>query len=105
MAKAQLKAVYAKLGTTVLTQLLGDKITVALLNELTHTKRFSELLKELKCSSKTLSNRLKRLEDHGIVSRTLHAEVPPRTEYALTEKGVEFIHIIQGILEWENGWQ
>lgn len=52
------------------------------------TLRFSDLLKALHgISPKTLSLRLKELEDHGILIRRVYPEVPPRVEYTLTDKG------------------
>jgi DNA-binding HxlR family transcriptional regulator len=52
-------------------------------------KRFGELRRELQgVSSKVLSATMKRLEDAGLVERTVFAEVPPRVEYALTPLGV-----------------
>lgn len=83
---------------------IGDMTSVSIVLELMHgKKRFSEL--NLGVSSKTLSSRLKRLERNGIISRTLHAEVPPRVEYALTEKGVELLKILEGIFQWEQSWK
>ncbi|EJW15958.1 transcriptional regulator, MarR family protein [Paenibacillus alvei DSM 29] len=50
--------------------------------------RFSDLLRAMDgISPKTLSLRLKELEDHGIVDRNVYPEVPPRVEYTLTDKG------------------
>jgi len=52
------------------------------------TMRFSDLLKSMDgISPKTLSLRLKVLEDQGILERKVFPEVPPRVEYTLTEKG------------------
>lgn len=52
------------------------------------TLRFSQLQKSMKgISPKTLSLRLKELEDNGLLERKVYAEVPPRVEYSLTEKG------------------
>ncbi|MGO4274366.1 winged helix-turn-helix transcriptional regulator, partial [Paenibacillus sp. TAF58] len=52
------------------------------------TLRFSDLLKSMDgISPKTLSLRLKVLEEHGVVKRKVFPEVPPRVEYTLTEKG------------------
>ncbi|MDQ0192435.1 winged helix-turn-helix transcriptional regulator [Paenibacillus wynnii] len=52
------------------------------------TMRFSDLLRSMDgISPKTLSLRLKDLESQDILKRTIYAEVPPRVEYTLTEKG------------------
>lgn len=70
--------------------IIGTKWTFLIVRDLLieHTLRFSELLKSLDgISPKTLSLRLKELEDQGIVSRTVYPEVPPRVEYSITEKG------------------
>ena len=50
--------------------------------------RFGDLKRTLDgVSPKVLSRTLKRLEEHGLITRTVFAEVPPRVEYALTEHG------------------
>ncbi|WP_054024747.1 winged helix-turn-helix transcriptional regulator [Bacillus sp. FJAT-28004] len=76
------------IGTVL--DIIGTKWTFLIIRDLLleNTLRFSELLKSLEgISPKTLSLRLKELEDQGIVSRTIFAEVPPRVEYTITEKG------------------
>lgn len=70
--------------------IIGTKWTFLIVRDLLieKTLRFSELLKAMDgISPKTLSIRLKELEDQGIVSRTVFPEVPPRVEYTITEKG------------------
>ncbi|WP_028553031.1 winged helix-turn-helix transcriptional regulator [Paenibacillus sp. UNC451MF] len=70
--------------------MIGTKWTFLILRDLLieGTMRFSDLLRCLDgISPKTLSLRLKELEDHGILTRTVYPEVPPRVEYTLTEKG------------------
>ena len=50
--------------------------------------RFGDMKRTLEgISPKVLSRTLKRLEDHDLLTRTAYAEVPPRVEYALTERG------------------
>lgn len=50
--------------------------------------RFGDVKRTLEgVTPKVLSRTLKRLEEHGLVARTVFAEVPPRVEYALTERG------------------
>ncbi|OBZ17303.1 MULTISPECIES: helix-turn-helix domain-containing protein [Bacillales] len=70
--------------------IIGNKWTFLIIRDLLvdHTLRFSELMKSLEgISPKTLSLRLKVLEEQGIVSRTIYPEVPPRVEYTITDKG------------------
>lgn len=69
---------------------IGTKWTFLIIRDLLieGTMRFSDLLKAMDgISPKTLSLRLKELENQGIVKRTVYPEVPPRVEYTLTEKG------------------
>jgi DNA-binding HxlR family transcriptional regulator len=49
---------------------------------------------------RTLSQRLDDLEAHGIITRTSYAEVPPRTEYALTSKGRDLHPILHQMATW-----
>lgn len=67
--------------------------------------RFSELERSLKgISPKTLSERLKRLEEGEIITRECFAEVPPRVEYHLTEKGEALMPIITTMREFGLAW-
>ena len=59
------------------------------------TLRYSEIKKVLpKITDKMLTTQLKELEQHGFILRTVYPEVPPRTEYVLTEKGQKAIEVI-----------
>ena len=69
---------------------IGTKWTFLIIRDLLieGTMRFSDLLKSMDgISPKTLSLRLKTLEDHGILNKKVFPEVPPRVEYTLTDKG------------------
>jgi len=55
-------------------------------------------------SSKTLAIRLKELEKSGILNRKSYNEIPPRVEYALTEKGQELIESVIALLQWMKKW-
>lgn len=69
---------------------IGTKWTFLIIRDLLieGTMRFSDLLKSMDgISPKTLSLRLKTLENHGILKKKVFPEVPPRVEYTLTEKG------------------
>ena len=70
--------------------LLSPRWTSSILIELlSGRKRTAELLRALPgLSAKTLSERLKRLQEFDLISRTVYPEVPPRVEYELTEDGM-----------------
>lgn len=86
--------------------LIGNRWTSLIVRELlTGTKRFSELKKSLEhISPKTLTERLKDLEEHGLLTRTVYPEVPPRVEYTLTEKGRALGPIFEAMREWGSRW-
>jgi DNA-binding HxlR family transcriptional regulator len=63
--------------------------------------RFGELKRTREgVSPKVLSRTLKRLEDHELIIRTVYAEVPPRVEHALTERGHGAAVPLVGLREW-----
>ena len=65
---------------------------------LTGERRFGELLESMgQVSPRTVSHRLKMLEEGGFVHRKAFAEIPPRVEYRLTEKGLALADIIKAI--------
>ncbi len=80
-------------------RLIGDMWTLMIVyNLMTGAKRFGELREALgSVSPKTVSQRLKMLETAGFVERHAYAEIPPRVEYHLTEKGSALVDIIQAI--------
>jgi DNA-binding HxlR family transcriptional regulator len=61
---------------------------------------FNELRRAVGCNPATLTERLARLEELGIVSRTVHSVMPPRTSYALTTAGVALREVIDAIAAW-----
>ena len=67
--------------------------------------RFCELERSLAgISPRTLSLRLRALEEEGIVARQTYPEVPPRVEYALTEKGLALLPLIDVMREYGSQW-
>jgi len=82
------------------------KWTLLLVRELAEgTSRFCELERALAgISPRTLSLRLRALEEEAIVERHTFAEVPPRVEYALTDKGRALLPIIDDMREYGEGW-
>ncbi|MEU5186554.1 helix-turn-helix domain-containing protein [Streptomyces klenkii] len=70
-------------------EVLGGRWKLAILKQLlTGTRRFSELKRALpRITQRMLTRQLRELEADGLVTRTVHREVPPRVDYALTEAG------------------
>src|ERR1700724_3909162 len=67
--------------------------------------RFCELERSLRgISPRTLSLRLRALEEAGIVERQTYPEVPPRVEYALTEKGRALVPLIEDMRTYGREW-
>jgi DNA-binding HxlR family transcriptional regulator len=82
------------------------KWTLLLVRELAEgCSRFCELERSLAgISPRTLSLRLRALEEEGIVARSTFPAVPPRVEYALTEKGLALVPIIDGMRTYGERW-
>lgn len=87
-------------ATTV--QLIGSKWKLLILrNLLVRPWRFNELRKNLEgISQKVLTDSLRSMEEDGIITRTVYAEVPPRVEYALSELGESMRPIIKSMEEF-----
>src|ERR671936_2887015 len=67
--------------------------------------RFCELERSLEgISPRTLSLRLRALEDCGVVERRTYPEVPPRVEYALTQKGEALVPLIEDMRRYGERW-
>ncbi len=63
--------------------------------------RFGEIMKNLgTISPKTLADRLKELEEAGLINRKVFPEIPPRVEYSLTQSGVELRNAMKPLMEW-----
>lgn len=86
--------------------LIGDRWTPLIVRDLAPgCRRFSELQRSLSgISPKTLSDRLRRLEDAEIVSRACFAEMPPRVEYRLTDKGHALLPVLDSMREFGELW-
>ena len=82
--------------------LIGDKWKVLILRDLLDgTKRFGELKKSVGgVSQKVLTAQLRDMENSGLVSRKVYAEVPPRVEYSLTDLGRSLQPILDAMRNW-----
>ena len=87
--------------------LIGDKWKVLILRDLMEgTKRFGELKKSIgTVSQKVLTAQLRQMEESGLLTRTVYAEVPPRVEYTLTELGYSLKPILDAMLVWGENYK
>ena len=87
-------------------EIIGAKWTALLVHDLSEgPRRFSQL--ERSCcgiSPRTLAERLRALEQEGMIARQSYAESPPRVEYELTEKGAALLPIIDAMREFGHAW-
>jgi DNA-binding HxlR family transcriptional regulator len=87
------------------TDLLGDWWTPLVLRDLLlGRRRFSELQERLGVSRAILSQRLKRLEQDGIVERVPYEDHPPRFEYVLTDKGRALWEVVVTMWRFGDEW-
>jgi DNA-binding HxlR family transcriptional regulator len=86
--------------------IICGKWTLLLIRDLAEGhSRFCELERSLAgISPRTLSLRLRALEEEGIVERHSFGEVPPRVEYALTPKGLALLPIVEGMRSYWDRW-
>lgn len=82
--------------------LISNKWKVLILRDLMPgTKRFGELKTSIgNVSQKVLTAQLREMEESGLLSRTVYAEVPPRVEYTLTELGYSLKPILDAMWNW-----
>src|SRR5258708_20345942 len=83
-------------------EFLGERWTLLIVRDLLMApKKFQDFSASLSgVAPAVLSHRLKVLEKHGIVSRRLYSEHPPRAEYALTERGLELRPVVPPLGIW-----
>lgn len=82
--------------------LISDRWKVLIIRDLMDgTKRFGELKKSIgKVTQKVLTSNLRAMEENGLLTRKVYAEVPPRVEYSLTETGYSLKPILDSIGRW-----
>ncbi len=105
-AERRAAAQSAECAATAALTVLGQKWVLRIIRELgDHTQRFCELQDALGgANSATLSQRLKLLEDEGLIERRAISAVPPWVEYSLTTKGGDLRVAIAGIDRWADRW-
>ena len=87
--------------------LIGDKWKVLILRELmSGTRRFGELKRSIgTVSQKVLTAQLRDMEDKGLLTRRVYAEVPPRVEYTLTDTGYSLKPVLDSMVSWGLDYQ
>lgn len=100
------KNVFKRSGCPIVNSLdiLGDKWTLVILRDLVIGKKtYSDLANSPeKIPTNRLAERLKRLDNEGIVKKSLYQEHPKRYEYLLTQKGKDIMPILQELARWGN---
>ena len=83
-------------------EVIGDRWTILVVRDLLRgTQRFQDLLGSLPgIAPNILSARLKLMEEHGLIRRTLYSDHPPRAEYALTDRGRELGMVVGALAAW-----
>lgn len=83
-------------------QLMGDKWKVMIIRDLLEgTRRFGELKKSVTgITQKVLTSNLRAMEENGLLTRKVYAEVPPKVEYTLTETGYSLKPILDAMVKW-----
>ncbi|OZG69194.1 winged helix-turn-helix transcriptional regulator [Bifidobacterium eulemuris] len=92
-------------ATTV--QLIGSKWKLLILRNLMQRPwRFNELLRDLDgISRKVLTDSLRSLEADGLITRTVYPEIPPHTEYAMSDIGNAMRPIIKAMEQWGTAYK
>ena len=105
-AARRAEAQRAECAATAALNVLGQKWVMRIIRALgERTQRFCELQDALGgANSATLSQRLKLLEDEGLIERRAISAVPPWVEYSLTTKGGDLRAAINGIDRWAERW-
>lgn len=85
--------------------ILSQRWTALILYQLmAGPQRFCTMTEKLGISGKTLSERLKDLEQQGFIIRNVYPETPVKIRYSLTEKGMSLMPIMNEIEDWSKNW-
>lgn len=87
--------------------LISDRWKVLIIRDLSEgTKRFGELKKSIgNVSQKVLTSNLRSMEESGLLTRKVYAEVPPRVEYTLTDTGYSLKPVLDAMLKWGSQYK
>jgi len=82
--------------------MISDRWKVLIIRDLLDgTKRFGEIKKSIgNVTQKVLTANLRSMEERGLLTRKVYAQVPPKVEYTLTEKGYSLKPILNEMVKW-----
>jgi DNA-binding HxlR family transcriptional regulator len=82
-------------------EIIGERWTMLVLREaFFRVRRFEEFQRNTGAARNILSDRLRRLVEHGILERRQYQDHPPRFEYRLTERGVDLYPVLISLMRW-----
>ena len=85
--------------------ILGDRWTILILRDAFRgVRRFDDFRRDLDIARPVLTDRLKRLVEHGVFARQLYCEHPPRHEYRLTAMGMALSPALVALMRWGDEW-
>ena len=84
---------------------IGDRWTLLIVRDVfLGMRRFEDLQRDLGITRHLLTERLRKLEEHGLFERVLYQQKPTRYEYRLTEKGIDLHPILLALVRWGDDW-
>jgi DNA-binding HxlR family transcriptional regulator len=82
-------------------EIIGDRWTILILRDAFRgIRRFDDFRRDLDIARPVLADRLKRLVEHGVLTKVRYQDHPPRSEYRLTPMGVELSPILVALMHW-----
>lgn len=85
--------------------IVGDAWDLLIIRDVTRGfQRFDQLTHELGISRKVLTERLRKLEEHGVLARHAYQSSPTRYEYRLTDRGSALIPVLVALQDWGDRW-
>jgi DNA-binding HxlR family transcriptional regulator/peroxiredoxin len=85
--------------------IVGDAWDLLIVRDVTRGyRRFDQLARELGISRKVLTERLRKLEEHGLLARHAYQSAPARYEYRLTRRGAALVPVLVALQDWGDRW-
>lgn len=92
-------------GVAAAVSILGDAWTLLIVRDLAGgPRRFGELHASTGISVRVLTDRLRAMLAAGLITRHMYAEIPPRVEYTLTERGRDAVLVVDALRAYGEKW-